>query len=847
MRLGPGVRVGPYEVVAPLGAGGMAEVYRARDTRLGRTIALKVVNEVLAGSPELIRRFEQEARLAGSLNHPNVVAIYDVGLHEGAPFFVTELLQGESLRQRLSRGRLPLQTALDWAAQIAQGLSAAHARGVIHRDVKPDNVFISSDGHVKLLDFGIAKLAEEARDAGPHGLMDDTVTPAGDATRTGSVLGTPGYMSPEQVRGDSVDARTDIFSLGAVLYELLSANRAFPGATFVESGHAILHDDPAPLPQSVPKAVAQIVDRCLEKNREQRFQSARDLAFHLAQLRSSTGPISQIQWSKTYPLRWRPWVRGGIFAVALVLASAGLFVALRPKTAAMPSVEGVTFERGLVTGARFNPEGRVLFSAAWEGAPLQVYTRAPGDPEAHALGIAGATLAAVSNHGELAVLLDSRGERWFGHTLAVVPGAGGPPKRVAEDVLSADWAPNGDLAVVRQLGTGTQLEFPLGTPVAKSSGYIRSPRVSPRGDAIAFIDDNGFNLRVYESATRHTRDLCPAGSWEGIAWTPSGKDILFAVADSIWASTLSGRQRLLYRGLGPLWVQDISRTGQILVYAGVNRFEVAAMTLPQKIERRLSWLDETHLTAISADGRQVLITSWPTPDAPTAYIRDVEGGPPVRVGLGLPLDLSPDGRWVLARPGNPPGPELIVLPVGAGIPRKLTFTGFKVATAKWLHDGKHVVVVGLRDDGSYRFFRVALEEGIASPVGDFETGPFGPSISNDDGFIAARDTEGFTSIFPLDGGAPFRLSGVQRWVYPVQWTPDGQLWLRDASPPGPMRLLRYDLSKRAVVAEQTLIPADSDGLREVVNVKMTPDARVVGFQYLRTPGNLYLLDGLLEQ
>src|SRR5499433_1465218 len=203
----------------------MAEVYRARDTRLGRDIALKVVNEALNGDPDLVRRFEQEARIAGSLNHPNLVAVYDFGLHEGAPYFVTELLKGESLRQRLARGRIPVDTALDWGAQLAQGLAAAHAEGIVHRDVKPENVFITSDGHVKLLDFGIAKLAEARREESGHGLLDETLTPAGDATRTGAILGTPAYMSPEQVRGDSVDPRTDIFSMGALLYEMLSGRR----------------------------------------------------------------------------------------------------------------------------------------------------------------------------------------------------------------------------------------------------------------------------------------------------------------------------------------------------------------------------------------------------------------------------------------------------------------------------------------------------------------------------------------------------------------------------------------------------------------------------------------------
>jgi serine/threonine protein kinase len=212
----------------------MAEVYRARDSRLGRDVALKVVNEALAGDPELVRRFEQEARLAGSLNHPNLVAVYDVGLHEGAAYLITELLQGESLRHRLSRARIPLQTALDWGAQLAEGLAAAHARGIIHRDVKPEIVFVTSDGHVKLLDFGIPKLAEGPRVKGHHGILDDTVTPAGGKTRTGAILGTPAYMSPEQICGEQVNARTDIFSLGSVLHEMLSGQRPFPGASLVE-------------------------------------------------------------------------------------------------------------------------------------------------------------------------------------------------------------------------------------------------------------------------------------------------------------------------------------------------------------------------------------------------------------------------------------------------------------------------------------------------------------------------------------------------------------------------------------------------------------------------------------
>ena len=301
MRLAAGVRLGPYEILGLIGAGGMAEVYRARDARLGREVAVKVVGESLGMDEAFVERFEREARLVGSVNHPNVVALHDVGVHEGKPYFVTELLQGETLRRRLERESVPLSVALDWATQMAQGLAAAHERGIVHRDLKPDNVLVTRDGHVKLLDFGIAKVIAEAQelrpsgDTGPHDLQEETAAYAGGKTRTGVVIGTPGYMSPEQVRGEPIDARSDLFSLGAVLHELLSGRRAFSGASAVESGYAIIHHDPEPLPPGVPPNVAQALGRCLEKDPARRFQSARDLALHLEVLRSLA--VAGVLWS----------------------------------------------------------------------------------------------------------------------------------------------------------------------------------------------------------------------------------------------------------------------------------------------------------------------------------------------------------------------------------------------------------------------------------------------------------------------------------------------------------------------------------------------------------------------
>jgi len=276
MTLRTGDRLGPYEIVAPLGAGGMGEVYRARDTRLGRDVAIKVLPAEFASDPDRLRRFEQEARATGQLNHPNILTVFDIGRHEGAPYIVTELLEGETLQERLRPGGLPLRKAVEIAIEIARGLAAAHDKGIIHRDLKPANLFVTIDGRVKILDFGIAKLAA------PRSAHESAETaPVPGATEAGTALGTVGYISPEQLRGQPVDHRTDVFSFGCVLYEMLSGRRAFAGETTADTIAAVLGKNPAPLGVGVPSALQGIVRRCLEKLPEGRFSSAHDLVLAL--------------------------------------------------------------------------------------------------------------------------------------------------------------------------------------------------------------------------------------------------------------------------------------------------------------------------------------------------------------------------------------------------------------------------------------------------------------------------------------------------------------------------------------------------------------------------------------
>jgi eukaryotic-like serine/threonine-protein kinase len=275
MPLAPGTKLGHYEIIAPLGAGGMGEVYRSRDTVLKREVAVKILPDSYSSDTERLRRFQQEAEAAATLNHPNILTVHQVGRQDNISYIVTELLQGETLREKLRHGPLPVRTAIDYATQIARGLDTAHENGIIHRDLKPENLFITKDGRVKILDFGLVKVSQPQPDA-----LASTQAVVNDTT-PGAVMGTVGYMSPEQVRGQLADPRSDIFAFGAVLFEMLTGKRAFHGTTYADTVSAVLHHDPpiSELTANQPPGLQRIISRCLQKNREQRFHSAADLAF----------------------------------------------------------------------------------------------------------------------------------------------------------------------------------------------------------------------------------------------------------------------------------------------------------------------------------------------------------------------------------------------------------------------------------------------------------------------------------------------------------------------------------------------------------------------------------------
>jgi hypothetical protein len=541
LALTPGNRLGPYEITAKLGEGGMGEVYRAKDTKLGREVAIKVLPVVVAGDAERLARFKREAQVLASLNHPNIAAIYGLDEANGTLFLVLEIVEGEDLAQRLKRGAIPVDEALDIGRQIALALEEAHEKGIIHRDLKPANVKLTPDGKVKVLDFGLAKAY--ASDASGATSIDSgnspTLTHA--ATMAGMILGTAAYMSPEQARGKSVDKRADIWAFGVVLYEMLSGRQLFEGETVTDVLAAVIGRDPdwSALPPSVGPGTRRVLARCLERNPKLRYRDIGDVALDLAATAAEAvgSAASSPARRSSGGIAWGVAVLSVLFSVALGL------VLLKQRSAipAPPRFERLTFAPQFVTNARFAPDGRtIVFSAARDGNASELFVLHAEDTQPRPLGGAGVQLLSLSSKGELAVLARAKfwSHRSYIGTLARMPLGEGSPREVLNDVTAADWSPDGnELAVVRVVLGKSRLEYPVGTALAEAAGYLSDIRVSPDGGRIAFMphayeaDNRGRVLVIDRKGTVIAKSPEYWGE-EGLTWSVDGRTVLFSAAGS---------------------------------------------------------------------------------------------------------------------------------------------------------------------------------------------------------------------------------------------------------------------------------------------------------------------------
>jgi eukaryotic-like serine/threonine-protein kinase len=862
MALAPGTKIGPYEIVAPLGAGGMGEVYRARDSRLGRDVAIKVLPAALARDVERLRRFETEARAVAALNHPNILSIHDIGTHEGAPYLVSECLEGKSLRMELSGSALPVRSAVEYGTAIAQGLAAAHDKGIIHRDLKPENIFVTRDGRVKILDFGIAKLVH------PETTPDQGATLDAGLTSEGVVMGTAGYMSPEQVKGEPADARSDIFALGTVLYEMLSGQRAFRRGTSAETMTAILREDPPELTLSgkpITPVMERIVRRCLEKKPLQRFQSARDLAFNLEGVSgiSSTSSVAIASAVEQSSSKMLLPVAGAL--ALLLVAAAAWMLGRRSAIAAPPAYHQLTFERGLVYSARFAADGRsIYYGASWNGQPVQLYSTLPDSPESRPLNLVNSTLFAASA-SDLAISVGCR-DRYIGNCqgiLGLLPVAGGSPREISEDVLSADWtADQSDMAVIRVVQGKYRVEFPRGKVIYESTSPLGYLRISPRGNVLAFAEfinvegDGGSVIAIDGSGKMLFRSEIFV-SLEGLAWSAGGDEVWAGAtthegwANEIHALSLNGKDRIVLRMPGMLRLHDIARDGRMLISKESWRTGLQFRGPGDGKERDFSWLDYATLRDISPDGKLMTFDDWGAAagSANLAYVRKADGSPAIKLGAwSLPV-LSPDGTRVLAVAASLSAtPNLSLLPVGVGEIQKLNSgTMVQMNIVGFVPDGKSVYFAG--DEGhGWRMYLLDLAGSApraVTPVISVEASHFETQVVSPDGkFIFARDLNGKGQLYPMAGGEPRAIAG---------WSPD-DIWIafsadghsayiyHDDKISAPVYRLDVSTGKRELIT--TLAPGDSAGVTSIYNVRMTADGKTYGYSFARNLSDLFLVEGV---
>ncbi len=856
MPLTPGSRLGPYEVLSSIGAGGLGEVYRARDPRLGREVAIKVLPASFSQDPERLRRFEQEARAAGILNHPNLTAVHDIGLHEGAPYVVQELLEGETLRSLLVGGRFSPRKAIDYSLQIVQGLAAAHEKGIVHRDLKPENIFVTNDGRVKILDFGLAKLVRP--ETSP--LHQDSAPTASLGTEPGVVMGTIGYMSPEQVKGQPADHRSDIFSFGSILYEMLSGRRPFRGGSAAETMSAILKEDPPELSETnrnLSPGLERLVRHCLEKNPAQRFQSARDLAYDLESLSGLSQPSATRSLPLPAPRRRLFLALAGMLVGAGVIGALGYWAGVRRTGAGAshPVFKRLTFRRGLITGARLAADGKTaVYSASWEGQPSDIFLARPDGGESKPFGLHNSRVLAVSRADRIAVCLWKEGAADLvgtEGTLAEVPLLGGAPRPILEDAVAADWSPGGtEMAVVRAAEGKFVLEFPVGTRVEESPFSFDRPRVSFDGRKVVYIRQHPEKDEVVVADRGGTKKNLFEGFLSGPVWHPSGREIWFTAwnrnktGSSIRAVTLDGSSREILAIPDDMTLFDLTPDGSVLIERRTLRSETYFRGPNDARDRNLSWLDTSRFAGLSADGKTILIREWGSGGGLKGlnFLRRTDGSPAVRIGEGRGLDLSQDGKWALAILDE----KLRLYPTGAGQPRDVPTGNVKPLNAQFFPpDGRRILFLGAEPGHQSRLWILELAGGAPRPLPE-GAGDVG-AISPDGKRMALRfEKEDKIFLLPLDGGERIPVPGTLPDETPIQWSDDGRwLYVLRLQEPLPMHVYRIELASGRRELWKEIAPDDRTGVIAMQNLNLTPDGRAYGYHVLRAvTSDLYLVEGL---
>ena len=858
MPLASGTRVGSYEIVSPVGAGGMGEVYRARDSKLKRDVAIKVLPADFAANRERLARFEREAHVLASLNHPHIASIYGLEDASGVPALVMELVDGETLAELIARGPIPVDEAIKLARQIADALEYAHEHGVVHRDLKPANIIVSREGTVKVLDFGLAKAI--TGEGGESSSSDATHSPTltSPATRAGIILGTAAYMAPEQARGKNVDRRADVWAFGVVLYEMLTGGRLFEGETVSDTIAAILTQSPAfeRLPVSTPSSVRRLLERCLDRDPKQRLRDIGEARIALERVAGGDDketPAPPIA-SQRRAGSWVPWVIAGL-AVAAAVAAVFVMNGRRAPIAEPVKFVQKTYSNQTIYNALFAPDGQaIVFSASQEGNAPYLYSLRPEYAEPVRLSDEPLHLLSISSTGEMAVLTHPK---WFGHrlcqgTLARMPLGGGAPREIMDNVHQAVWSPDGkQLAITREAEGMHRLEFPPGTVLVQTSGYVSDLRFSPSGDRIAYFehpakwDDRGL-IAVVDLQGKRT--VLSDGYWgeEGIAWSPTGDTVYFSAGTgysdfSIYAADLHGGVRVALQSAGGLVIHDIAASGEWIVTRDDITRVIRGRGPGADAERDLSYQDLSGVADISNDGRTLLFVGEGVA-AGTNYLtclRGTDGSPVVVLGQGGPADLSTDGRWATAiiYPNR-----LLVYPTGVGETREMERGPIEsYIDARWFPDGQRLLITAAEHGQAGRCY-----------VQDFASGPPRPLMPDDarfalpapDGRRALVQLGDFTWwMVPLDGTSPrVPVPGIPAQITIDGWARDGRDVIMHERGEIPCKVERMDLATGARTLLLTISPSDA-GVQAINGVAFGNDATNYAYDYTRYVARLYHVKG----